>query len=279
MSDAAPRHGGRRRGDENKTGRAVRTGAPAMRAARAAWFLDFDGTLVELAETPGQVRVEAEVVDMVRELERASHGAVALISGRRIEDIDRLFAPLRLPVAGQHGAERRSADGRLHRYPENGQDIGTIHGLLRAWVERRPELMLENKGSTIAVHYRRAPDLAEPLGAFMQELVARTHGSYCLQGGKMIFEIRPCGMDKGSAVLEFIREPPFVGRTPAFVGDDITDESAFAAVLGLGGTAVKVGDGDTIAPWRLQGVADVHAWIRSSIAAGSSEEEGGGGGG
>jgi len=248
---------------------------PVVRVARAAWFLDFDGTLVDLAETPDRVRVEAEVVDMVRELESASRGAVALISGRRIEDIDRFFAPLRLPVAGQHGAEMRGVSGRLRQYPANSRGIGTMHGILRAWVAGRPGLLLENKGSTLAVHYRRAPELAEPLGTLMQELVARTHGRYCLQGGKMVFEIRPTGMDKGSAVLEFMREPPFIGRTPAFVGDDITDESAFAAVLSLGGTAVKVGDGDTIAPWRLQSVADVHAWIRSSIAARSSEEEAG----
>ena len=272
MSGAVPRRSGRRRSDD--AGRAVRTGAPVVKAARAAWFLDFDGTLVELADAPDQVRVEAEVVDMVQELEHASRGAVALISGRRLGDIDRLFEPLRLPVAGQHGAERRSAGGRVHRYPENGQDIGTLHGLLRAWVERRPGLLLEDKGSTFAVHYRRAPELAEQLGAFMQDLVARTHGRYCLQGGKMIFEIRPSGMDKGTAVLEFMREPPFIGRTPVFVGDDITDESAFAAVLSLSGIAVKVGDGNTIAPWRLQGVAEVHAWIRSSIARFSEEEEG-----
>jgi len=273
MSDTVPRRVGRWRSDD--AGRAVRTGAPVVKAARAAWFLDFDGTLVELAETPDQVRVEAEVVDMVRDLERASRGAVAFISGRRIADIDRLFAPLRLPVAGQHGAERRGAGGRLHQYPENGQGIGTMHALLRAWVGQSPGLLLENKGSTLAVHYRRAPELAETLGTFMLELVARTHGGYCLQGGKMVFEIRPSGIDKGTAVLEFIREPPFIGRMPVFVGDDITDESAFAAVLSLGGTAVKVGGGDSIAPWRLQGVADVHAWIRSSIAARSSEEEAG----
>jgi len=270
MSDASSRCGERRRTED--TERAVRTGAPVMSAARAAWFLDFDGTLVELAETPDQVRVEAEVVDMVRDLERASRGALALISGRCIGDIDRNFAPLRLPVAGQHGAERRGAGGRLHRHPARG--FGTMHGILRAWVECRAGLLLENKGSTLAVHYRRAPELAEPLGAFMMELVARTHGSYCLQGGKMVFEIRPSGMDKGTAVLEFMREPPFIDRMPVFVGDDITDESAFAAVLGLGGTAVKVGDGDSIAPWRLPAVADVHAWIRSSIAAEPSEEEG-----
>jgi len=273
MSDAAPRRGGLRQSEDDRAGHAVRTGVPLVRAARAAWFLDFDGTLVELAETPDHVRVEAEVLDMVRELERASRGAVALISGRRIEDVDRLFVPLHLPVAGQHGAERRGASGRLHKYPARG--IGTMHGILRAWVERRPGLLLENKGSTMAVHYRRAPELAEKLGAFMQELVGRTHGRYCLQGGKMVFEIRPSGMDKGSAVLEFMQEPPFVGRMPVFVGDDISDESAFAAVLSLGGTAVKVGDGDSIAPWRLQGVADVHTWIRCSIAARSSEEEAG----
>ena len=269
MSDAVPRRVGRRRRDDAQ--RAVRTGAPVVKAARAAWFLDFDGTLVELADAPDQVRVEAEVVDMVQELEHAARGAVAVISGRRIGDIDRLFEPLRLPVAGQHGAERRGASGRLHRYPARG--ITTMRGLLRAWVESRPGLVLENKGSTLAVHYRRAPELAEELGAFMQQLVARTHGRYCLQGGKMIFEIRPSGTDKGSAVLEFMQEPPFIGRTPVFVGDDITDESAFGAVLSLGGIAVKVGDGNTIAPWRLQGVTDVHAWIRSNIAAKYREKE------
>ena len=274
MSVAAPRRGGRRREDHGFR-RAVRTGAPVMSAARAAWFLDFDGTLVDLDETPDQVRVEAEVLDMVRELDLAAGGAVALISGRRIEEIDRHFVPLRLSVAGQHGAERRSASGRLHRYPTNGRGIGRMHDILREWVERRPGLLLENKGSTLAVHFRRAPELAGQLGAFMQELVARTRGRYCLQGGKKVFEIRPSGTDKGSAVLAFMREQPFKGRMPVFVGDDISDESAFAAVLSLGGAAVKVGNGDSIAPWRLQSVAEVHAWIRRSIAARSAEEEAG----
>jgi trehalose 6-phosphate phosphatase len=269
MSDAVPRSASRRGANEG-TERAVRTGAPVLSAAGAAWFLDFDGTLVDLAATPGQVRVEAEVVDMVRELERASRGAVALISGRRIEDIDRLFEPLRLSVAGQHGAERRGAGGRVRRSSANSREIGAMHGILRAWVAERPGLLLEYKGSTLAVHYRHAPELAAQVGAFMQELAARSGGSYCLQGGKMVFEIRPAGLDKGSAVLAFMREPPFAGRIPVCVGDDITDESAFAAVLGLGGTAVKVGEGDSIAPWRLQGVAEVHAWIRSSIAEGAA---------
>ena len=273
MSVAGPQRVERRRSEDKGSTRAAPTGAPDTRAVRAAWFLDFDGTLVDLAETPDQVRVEAEVVDMVRELEQASLGAVALISGRRIEDIDRHFAPLHLPVAGQHGAERRCARGLLHRYPEDGQEIAAMAGILRAWVEHRSGLLLEDKGSTLAVHYRRAPEQAGRLGAFMQDLVTRTHGGYCLQGGKMVFEIRPSGMDKGSAVLAFMREQPFKGRMPVFVGDDITDESAFAATLGLGGAAVKVGNGDSIAPWRLHSVADVHAWIRRSIAAGSSGED------
>lgn len=142
---------------------------------------------------------------------------------------------------------------------------------VRAWVADRPGLLVEDKGSTLAVHYRQAPELAEPLGVFMQKLVAGTAGRYCLQGGKMVFEIRPSALDKGSAVLAFMQERPFVGRRPVFVGDDITDESAFATVLGLGGAAVKVGEGDSIAPWRLQRVTDVHAWLRASVTAGAAQ--------
>lgn len=236
---------------------------------RCAWFLDIDGTLAEIADAPENVRIDPSMVRAVERLAQASDGAVAMISGRRIADIDRLFAPLRLPAAGQHGVERRAADASVHwhRPRTNENDIARMAEKTRAWAAVRNGLRVEYKEGSFAVHFRAAPQLGGAVRSFLEDLMQSSSGDYCLQPGKMVIEILPESRDKGTAVLEFMGEPPFLGRTPVFLGDDLADEHGFAVVGGLGGITVKVGAGDTQARWRLPGVDAVYAWIAAIVRA------------
>ncbi len=236
--------------------------APRLNAAECAWFLDVDGTLVDIADTPDAVRVEAGLVLTLDRLASAGDGAVALISGRRIEEIDGLFAPLRLPAAGQHGMELRIGEGRLRLHAPETDFLSRARVAIAGWAAERPGLLVEDKGITLAVHFRQAPRLHDEVRLFLGRLVDDARGEYCLQPGKMVFEIRPAGRDKGTAVLNFMDSAPFRGRMPVFVGDDATDEYAFSVVDGLGGVAVKVGPGVSVAGWRLPDVPAVHGWIR-----------------
>lgn len=239
--------------------------APQLDAAKCAWFLDIDGTLVEIADAPDQVRIEPKLIEVVSRLARVSKGAVALISGRRIDEIDALLCPLHLPVAGQHGMERRNGAGSVSRHAPDMNKLAGIRNAVRDWASGRPGVLVEDKGFTLAVHFRHAPQLRDEVGRLLQTLVDEGGGDYCVQPGKMVFEIKPGGKDKGTAVIEFMDETPFRERTPVFIGDDATDEYAFAVVDRLGGVAVKVGAGESVARWRLPDVAAVHAWIRTSL--------------
>ena len=238
---------------------------PQLDAAKCAWFLDIDGTLVEIADAPDQVRIEPKLIEVVSRLAQVSKGAVALISGRRIDEIDALFFPLHLPAAGQHGMERRNGAGSISRHPPDRNTLAGIRNAVRDRVSGRPGVLMEDKGLTLAVHFRQAPQLRDEVGRLLQTLVGESRGDYRVQPGKMVFEIKPGGKDKGTAVIEFMDETPFRGRTPVFIGDDATDEYAFAVVDRLGGVAIKVGAGASVARWRLPDVAAVHAWIRTSL--------------
>ena len=235
-------------------------------AARCDWayFFDVDGTLVDFADTPAGVRVSAQLRALLQELYQCAGGAVALMTGRPISEIDALFPSVRLPVAGQHGAERRDAEGRATRH-EATQDLTPVRQRLAQAIFDKPGLLLEDKGLSLALHYRRIPGLAGFVHETMEALLAGLHGDYCLQQGKSVVELKPTGKDKGRAVLEFMAEPPFAGRTPTFVGDDATDEYGFARVNELGGYSIKVGPGDTAARWRLDNVKAVETWLRSIL--------------
>jgi trehalose 6-phosphate phosphatase len=227
-----------------------------------AYFFDLDGTLLEFAETPTAVRVTEELRSSLEQLHELVGGALALLTGRPIVEIDRLFPNRRLPVAGQHGAERRNARGVVTSHaPE--QDLGPARQRLAQAIFGKPGLLLEDKGMSLALHYRRAPDLAGFVHQTMEALLADLETEYALQQGKSVLELKPAGKDKGIAVLEFMSEAPFAGRTPAFVGDDATDEYGFATVNELRGHSIKVGDGDTRARWRLDNVKAVQQWLRS----------------
>lgn len=230
---------------------------------RTAWFLDIDGTLLELAATPDEVRVDAEVLDLLSCLQKATGGAVALISGRSVKAMDTLFNPLHLPVAGQHGVERRDASGVGHYLKIDGQNLAAIRHTLAVWAQDRPSLLLEDKGFSVALHYRQALNLEEEVRHFIEVIVAASGGEFCLQSGKMVIEIKPAGRNKGTAIRNFMKEEPFAHRLPIFVGDDTSDEFGFEIVNGFCGLSIKVGEGMTVARNRLPDVTSVRKWLES----------------
>jgi trehalose 6-phosphate phosphatase len=243
------------------------------RIARAplemALFLDVDGTLLHIAATPDAVTIERTTLDLLGRVHRATGGGLALITGRPIGDIDRLFAPLALLVAGQHGFERRDAAGAVHRHARPAPQLAATRARLAAFGHEHPGVLIEDKGLTLAVHYRLAPQAEPKLAALAAALAAESGGTLAVQRGKMVFELLPAGRDKGTAIAEFMDEAPFRGRMPVFLGDDVTDEYGFSIVNGLGGVSVKVGDGPSEARLRMPDVSAVREWL-GQVAAGAA---------
>lgn len=228
-----------------------------------ALFLDFDGTLVDLAPQPEDIVVPADLLETLRRLDSYLGGALALISGRPIEQIDAFLRPLRLPVAGVHGAERRSASGELTWLSTHPlQHVEEVAARLAA---QHPALRVEEKRGSLALHYRQAPELEGICLQAMQAAVAASPGLALLRG-KMVVEAKPGGATKGLAIEAFLREPPFIGRVPVFVGDDLTDEVGFAAVQRLGGIGIKVGEGESVASHRLGSPAVFLEQLRRAVA-------------
>jgi trehalose 6-phosphate phosphatase len=238
--------------------------APPAPSADWAWFFDVDGTLAHIADTPESVRIDTAMRRLIQDIVANAGGAVALISGRSIADVDTLFPGVRLPVAGQHGAERRDAAGALVGNIAASRDLVRIRDELSTIARRHPGLRVEDKGLAIAVHYRRAPQLAGYVHRTVRAIQARAGNAIQMQIGKRVVELLPAGIDKGTAVQHFMQELPFRGRTPVFVGDDVTDEHAFAIVNALGGYSVKVGPGATSARWRLADVNAVREWLEQA---------------
>ena len=238
-----------------------------------AVFLDLDGTLIEIAAHPDAVERSIRLDALLTRLPRVTANAVAIVSGRTLADLDRLLAPHRLPMAGIHGMERRRADGNVIRAPVALDWMqGTRDAMVR-FVAAHPGLLLENKGASLALHYRSRPELEDAVQQFVADLDIPAAAER-LQGRK-VMEVKPRQMNKGTAIRAFMSEPPFAGRTPVFAGDDVTDESGFIAVNELGGVSVKVGTGATAANWRLPGVSDVLRWLDASIAGEISGEASG----
>lgn len=226
-----------------------------------AFFLDIDGTLIELVDRPDAVRTDPAIVQLLAGLRAATGGAVALISGRPVAVIDSLFAPLRLPVAGLHGIERRDALGKLHAHSFAAKPLRWAAGHLAASASQHAGLIFEDKGLALALHYRQAPQLEEVARGIAAAVAKELGEGFELMRGKMVIEIKPGGRDKGAAIEDFLREAPFLGRTPVFVGDDLTDEYGFSMVNRLGGHSFKVGAGKTAARWRLADSVEVRAWL------------------
>jgi trehalose 6-phosphate phosphatase len=218
-------------------------------SANAAFFIDFDGTLVAIAPRPDLVVVEPEVIRVLERLSKRFGRAVAVISGRPLDVIDDFLAPLKLAVAAEHGSIRRDADGHVHADTRNIEAVKVVVERLKPLVEANPGLLLERKQTSVALHYRQRPELAKICEKAVGEALSGTTGLVILRG-KMVYELRPKGLDKGTAVKAFLDEAPFKGRVPIYMGDDVTDEDAFRAVNDLGGITIKIDDGDTTAQYR-----------------------------
>lgn len=241
------------------------------REQELALFLDVDGTLLEIAGAPDEVRVDDRLLGILHRLQGRLAGAVALISGRRIDELDRLFPLEGLPAAGLHGLERRRSDGVVMRSGGDGLPAASRRSLV-GLAAAHPGVLIEDKGVAVAVHYRAAPEAEADVRRCVDALMAGLAANFELLDGKMVLEIRHRGCHKGDAVASFMAEPPFRGRLPVFIGDDVTDEDGFETVNRLGGWSVRVGG--VLATQARYRIADVPAVINSlERLAGADEKE------
>ncbi len=206
----------------------------------AALLFDIDGTLLDIAPTPSGVSVPPSLRDCLHELHGRTDGALALVSGRQIGNIDHLFAPLRLPAIGGHGAEMRVAGNQPHT--RCGDSIGeAVRAEVNGMLVDKLGIITEDKGSSLAIHYRLAPTSGPELKAEIAKILDR-HAAARLEAlyGKAVIEIKPRSFDKGTAVVELMKIAPFANRRPFFVGDDTTDQAVFAVLPMLGGRGFSV---------------------------------------
>jgi trehalose 6-phosphate phosphatase len=223
-------------------------------------FLDFDGTLVNLAGRPDDVRCDGALLSLLDRTTQVLSGAVAIISGRQIAAIDALIAPLRMPVAGVHGFERRAADGVVYRPTPHASRLVEVRERLAQFVAGHPGLLLEDKTLALAVHFRNAPHLAGQVREYMQGLNALYGDELELLEGSSVLEVKPATHSKATAVEAFMQEEPFAGRIPIYIGDDTTDYDGFVAVGRHEGMAIAVGT-LVSTPWRLRDPSAVRSWL------------------
>ena len=244
--------------------RALQRQLPSPETQHLAVFLDVDGTLLDIQQTPEAVTVPPELILALDTSHRALSGALALISGRGLAELDRLFAPLVLPAAGLHGLEMRSNGAGSERMPKNDPALAAEVTRLREELAPLSSVLVEDKGSCVALHYRQAPAAEAEVVAAAQTAAARLGTAYHVLAGKMVCEVKPKAMNKGHAVEIFMAEPPFAGRHPVYIGDDVTDEDAFVMVNRLGGTSARVGnDSPTEATTIIADVEALRDWLAS----------------
>jgi trehalose 6-phosphate phosphatase len=230
-----------------------------------ALFLDFDGSIVEIARTPESVEVAPSLPALLEIAAERLKGAVAVISGRPLEDLMARLHPYRGAAAGIHGLERRTASGVLLR-PGSSELIDRARPMLAAFAAANPGVVLEDKGLAFALHYRTHPERAADCLKAARRGEQLSKRQLTVTQGKMVVELHPRAGNKGRAILEFLGEPPFRGRRPVFVGDDRTDEDGFAVINRLGGVSIRVGERKgSIALFDLPNVTAVIAWIRDFI--------------
>jgi trehalose 6-phosphate phosphatase len=226
---------------------------------KLALFLDLDGTLAPIASAPDRVALDFRVVGLLARLMRRLGGRVAIVSGRSIADVDRIVDGSVTAVAGIHGLERRTASGVRISVPAHPQ-LAYARAELLKFADPSRGIVMEDKGLGIALHFRGAPEAAVAVRGLAFRLATST--GLAVQEGDMVVELRTPGPDKGSAVAAFMAEPPFLGSVPVFVGDDLTDEDAFAATKVSGGLAIRVGpERESHASHRLADVDAVVAWL------------------
>lgn len=240
--------------------------------ARDAFLLDVDGTILDIAPTPETVSVPGSLVETLTLLQRLSGGAVALVSGREIAVLDRLFAPLSLPAIGCHGAEWRGGpDGAIEvRSPPLS---AKVRETCRAAVAGETRLRIEDKGYSVAFHYRAAPELGPALEMRLVSCLKTFSSELRLLHGKLVIEVTPRGFDKGEAICMLMDAAPFAGRRPIFLGDDTTDQSALIAATAMGGVGISVGRPFADAKLMLPDPPAAREWLASLVATGRRESE------
>jgi trehalose 6-phosphate phosphatase len=215
---------------------------PAPPSPRSDWalFLDIDGTLLDIADSPENVSVSEQLRADLEAAAKHLNGALALVSGRTITDIDKLFDPLRLAASGQHGSEwRPTASAAAQPVVEQPLPIG-LHEAAAQLSRLHPGIVVERKSHALAVHYRHAPALGPEVGSRLAQAMSGLEG-LMLMPGKFVWEIKDASQSKGTAVERFLQQPAFANRLPVFVGDDRTDEDGFRAVEKHGGLSLAVG--------------------------------------
>jgi trehalose 6-phosphate phosphatase len=236
---------------------------PPLGPRIVAIFADLDGTLAPIRPRPEDVGPDAARAQILERLRRSLGGALAVVSGRALADIDRILAGGVVAVSAVHGLSRRRADGGLDETGDIASLPAAVREAARAYVAGRPGLTAEDKGVAIALHYRAAPAAEAACRVFAKDLAARF--GLKLQPGAMVFELRAPGPSKGDALAAFMAEPPFAGRMPIFVGDDLTDEDGFAAAERFGGFGVIVGPRrPTLARYALADPAGALDWLASA---------------
>jgi trehalose 6-phosphate phosphatase len=228
---------------------------------RIALFLDFDGTLVAIADRPDNVRLDPETRQALDKLGRLLAGALAIITGREIATVDRYLAPLHLPVAGVHGLTRRDAQGRTHAPAVDAGLASTIEKAVSPLLRKYPDLLLERKFGAIALHYRTHPELEVACIEAMENATTGLRQTE-IKRGKMVVEAKAIAGDKGAAIADYLAETPFRGRQAVFAGDDMTDEDAFELVNARRGISIKIGPGATHATYRAAGTGEFLKWLR-----------------
>ncbi|RZJ46724.1 MAG: trehalose-phosphatase [Brevundimonas sp.] len=233
--------------------------APPARLDRISLFLDLDGVLAEFADTPEGVVPETRRTAVLTALAPRLNGRVAIISGRTIDEIDRIADRSMASASGVHGLERRRADGTFLR-AEASESVRNAVAAFEDFARVRPGVVVEDKAVAAGLHYRGAPDAALEAEALTRRLAAET--GLMLQPGNMVIELKTPGSSKGTALKAFMEEAPFKGGVPVMLGDDLTDEDGFKAAAELGGFGVLVGPPrETAARYGLTGVSAVLDWL------------------
>lgn len=239
--------------------------APQLAASgRYAFFFDVDGTLAAIQSRPDEVFIPEQVIAHLDRLSRLTEGALALVSGRPMAELDALVAPLHLPLAGVHGAERRDGQDNIERLSLPEDVASSLSSLLSEAMATLPDTQLETKGMAFALHYRRAEHYQQEVLALAEAMTER-FPMLALQPGKCVVELKPKGVNKGAAIDAIMQQAPFAGRTPVFIGDDLTDEAGFTVINAMEGVAIKVGEGQTEASFRLPDVAAVYHWLEQTL--------------
>jgi trehalose 6-phosphate phosphatase len=245
-----------------------RAGAPEVpELERVLFLIDFDGTLVDIAERPDAVEVPGEVLHLLYDLHGRTGGATAIVSGRRMEDLERFVPDFPGAIIGSHGAEVKDGETFWRHPAAESEALSCIRRMAETWAELNPGVLVEDKPCSVALHFRKVPDRMGD-GEALLDAVVRQNPGFMLHHAKMALEVHPDDVSKRAAVGQLMRRWP--RHVPVAFGDDRTDEGMFEVVNAAGGRSIKVGPGETAADWRLEGPGEVRETLARWLAADAS---------